>query len=102
MCVLHRPHVGHLETEYPMCVAFGTPCGPSQQLHSSTHNVRHFGPHVGNHSTPRGKKLERIPHCASLRTPMIHVYSQVDMVFNALRAARVRVRETASTPGLRW
>ena len=48
---------------------------------------------IGFSRYPRsGKKREPFPHCAPVRTPMIHVCSQVEknMVFNALHAARMR------------
>ena len=122
MCVLHRPHVGHLETEYAMCVAFGTPCGPPRQLRKLSTPCASLP--VPMWAIPATPQLDT--QCASLRSscgPSQHPKREKARADSALcvashtndpcvvpsghglqRAARSPSagRETASTPGLRW
>ena len=103
VCAAPRHHVGRPTTPcasllspcglFESCcgvrhVRFCTsPCGPCHSPRGSIRHVRHFGSHEGLHSTS-----------AQASIPLLHV----SMVLNALRAARMRGRETASTPGLGW
>ena len=67
---LFSPHVGH----HGKLRELDTPCA---SLQSSTWAF--------TTASPRGKKRELIPHCASVRTPMIHVYSQVERTWSSTR-----------------
>ena len=84
VCHVRRfgPHVASRQLR-----KLGTPCA-LLYVPISTRHVRHFGPHEGHHSTPRGKELERFPLCASARTPMIHVYSRVERTWSSTRCTQ--------------
>ena len=84
------------------CTSIRTPCGPSRQLRKQITPCASL--HVGLvfDVSSMGK---RNPHCASIRTSLIHVYHQVGRTWSSngcTQSERRRRREMASTPGLRW
>ena len=83
------------------CASLHVPMGPFQQHNSSSRHVPRFGPHEGHHGTPKRKKHQRFPDCASFRTPVIHVYSQVKehVLQRAARRPNAREERWRARPG---
>ena len=99
-----EPHVGHCNSLASLIRhvrRFGPHVGHHNSFASWIRHVRRFSLHEGHHGSPRGKKRERVP--PSVRTQMIHVYSQMrEHGIERFTQPECKVGETASTPGPRW